>query len=91
MPVSETVLLRDLLDFQRQDLELVALAQGQDDAYGSDKFLLMTSIHRQIYRRLRQGYAITLQERQVAQDLLACPGSVCLIARIPVLVAPNGR
>ena len=48
MPVLETVKLSDLLSYTRQDLELVAWAQGQGVAYGSDKYVLMTSILRQI-------------------------------------------
>ena len=48
MPVLETVKLSDLLDYKRQDMELVAWAQGQDDAFGCDKFVMLTSILRQI-------------------------------------------
>ena len=39
MPVLETVTLSDLLDYTKQDLELVAWTQGQDDAFGCDRFL----------------------------------------------------
>ena len=44
MPVLETVKLSELLDYAKQNLELVAWAQGQYDAYGCDRFVMMTSI-----------------------------------------------
>ena len=59
MLVLETVKLSDLLDFQRQNLELVPWAQGQDDAFGCDKFVLLASVLRQIYQRTYLGHRIS--------------------------------
>ena len=75
MPVLETVKLSDLLSYTRQDLELVAWAQGQGEAYGSDKYVLMTSILRQIYQRVHLGHAISHEERSIAKDLLKSQGA----------------
>ena len=46
MAVLETVKLSDLLDYKRQNLDLVAWAQCQDDAYGCDEFVMLASILR---------------------------------------------
>ena len=57
MPVLETVKLSDLLDFQRQNLELVAWAQGQGDAFGCDKFVMLASIPGRFTNALTWGIA----------------------------------
>lgn len=49
MPVLENVLLSDLLDLNKHNLELVAWSQQQDDAYGCDRFVFIASVLRQIY------------------------------------------
>ena len=91
-PFSRPLFLSELLDLNRHDLELVAWSQEQDDAFGCDRFVLMTSIIRQIDHRQHQGRPITVAERNVARDLLEGQDtdrdSVCLIARIALLVAP---
>ena len=55
MPVLETAKLSDILDYKRLNLKLVAWAQGQDDAFGCDKFVMLASIVRQIYQRTHFG------------------------------------
>ena len=93
MPVLETVKLIDLLDYKRQDLELVAWAQGQGDAYGCDKFVMLASILRQIYQRTHLGHGVSPEELGVAKDLLrnqdTDQDSVSLIARMALLAAPS--
>ena len=46
MPVLETVYLSELLELNKNELELVAWSQQQDGAFGCDRFVLMTSILR---------------------------------------------
>ena len=92
MPVLQNVLLSDLLDLNKHNLEQVAWSQQQDDAYGCDRFVLMASVLRQIYNRYHQGRAITAGERKVARDLLQAQDTdrdmLNLISRMAVLVAP---
>ena len=61
-PVLETIKLSDMLDYKRQNLELVARAQGQDDAFGCDKFVMLASIQRQIYQRAHHGFSVSTEE-----------------------------
>lgn len=93
MPVLEAVYLSELLDLNKHDLELVAWSQEQDDAVGCDRLALMVSILRQIYHRRHQGRPTATAEMNVAKDLLQGQDtdrdSVCLIARIALLVAPT--
>ena len=72
MPVLETVTLKELLDYSKQELEMVAWAQGQDDAYGSGRFVMLASVLRQIYQRVHQGRACTSSELTIARDMLSC-------------------
>ena len=93
MPVLETVTLSDLLDHAKQELELVAWTQGQDDAFGCDRFVMLASILRQIYQRMRQGRHCTDSEMKVARDMQRCQDTdrdtVPTIARMALLVAPQ--
>lgn len=93
IPVLETVKLSDMLDYKRQNLELVAWAQGRDDAYGCDKFVMLASILRQIYQRAHQGFSLSTEETGVSKDLLRSQDTdrdtVSMIARMALLVAPQ--
>ena len=62
MPVLETFKLSELLNYTRQYLELVAWVHGQDDAYGCDKFVMATSIVRQIYQRVHLGHRVSPED-----------------------------
>ena len=67
-PVLERVKLSDMHDYKRQNLELVAWAQGQDDAFGCDKFVIPVSILRQIYQRNHHGSTVSTEEIGVSKD-----------------------
>ena len=94
MPVLETVTLSDLLDYTKQDLELVAWTQGQDDAFGCDRFVMLASILRQMYQRMHHSRPCSPSEFGVARDMLKCQDTdrdtVSTLARMALLVAPQG-
>ena len=93
MPVLETVTLSELLDHAKQELELVAWAQGQDDAFGCDRFVMLASILRQIYQRIHQGRQCTTSEMKVARNMHRCQDTVedavPMTAKMALLVAPH--
>ena len=91
MPVLQNVLLSDLPDMNKHNLQHVAWSQQQDDAYGCDRFVLMASVLRQIYNRHRQSRAITSGERKVGRDIFHAQDTdrdmLNLISRMAVFVA----
>ena len=55
MPVLVDVTIEELLGGKKHSYEQVAWAQVEDDAFGFDRFLIVTSVLRQIYKRFSQG------------------------------------
>ena len=72
MPVIEEVLLSDLAGMNKHAHEQVAWAQGEDDAYGCDRYVVIISGLRQIYTRCGQHRSIKQGEQRVVRDLFDC-------------------
>ena len=72
---------------------IAAWAQGQDDAFSCDKFVMLASILRQVYQRIHLGHSVYPEELGVAKDLLRYQDteqdSVSMIALMALLVAPS--
>ena len=91
--MPETVTLSELLEQAKQELELVAWTQGQDDAFGCDRFVMLASILRLIYQRIHDGRHCTPEEMRVVRGMQRSQDTerdaVTLISRMALLVAPH--
>ena len=70
-PVLENALLGDLIGMGKHTHEQVAWAQEEDDAFGCDRYVMIISVLRQLYKRYGQHRPTTKGERWVVRVILA--------------------